>query len=152
MHVQNCYQYWASCWVSGVILKGRANSDSECVLVQTLSSLALVFALHHYKPTPLYVMDEINAALGKLPQYLQIDLWITIAYLASAFSSTVVLNQPRRLTLYFYMPILWTAYFIYILGCHFDEYFSWLQILKTCQSWVIISRREQKTPSLLSSG
>lgn len=31
---------------------------------QTLSSLALVFALHHYKPTPLYVMDEIDAALG----------------------------------------------------------------------------------------
>merc|ERR1711998_93960 len=30
---------------------------------RTLSSLALVFALHHYKPTPLYVMDEIDAAL-----------------------------------------------------------------------------------------
>ena len=32
---------------------------------KTLASLALVFALHHYKPTPLYVMDEIDAALGK---------------------------------------------------------------------------------------
>jgi hypothetical protein len=30
---------------------------------QTLSSLALVFALHHFKPTPLYFMDEIDAAL-----------------------------------------------------------------------------------------
>lgn len=32
---------------------------------KTLSSLSLVFALHHYKPTPLYVMDEIDAALGE---------------------------------------------------------------------------------------
>ncbi|EHB14961.1 Structural maintenance of chromosomes protein 4 [Heterocephalus glaber] len=30
---------------------------------KTLSSLALVFALHRYKPTPLYFMDEIDAAL-----------------------------------------------------------------------------------------
>ena len=30
---------------------------------KTLSSLALVFALHHYKPSPVYFMDEIDAAL-----------------------------------------------------------------------------------------
>lgn len=30
---------------------------------KTLSSLSLIFALHHYKPTPIYVMDEIDAAL-----------------------------------------------------------------------------------------
>lgn len=30
---------------------------------KTLSSLALVFALHYYNPTPLYILDEIDAAL-----------------------------------------------------------------------------------------
>jgi ATPase subunit of ABC transporter with duplicated ATPase domains len=30
---------------------------------RTLASLALIFALHYYKPTPIYVMDEIDAAL-----------------------------------------------------------------------------------------
>jgi len=30
---------------------------------KTLASLSLVFALHHFRPTPLYFMDEIDAAL-----------------------------------------------------------------------------------------
>ncbi|CDW77228.1 structural maintenance of chromosomes protein [Stylonychia lemnae] len=30
---------------------------------KTISSLSLIFALHHYKPSPLYCMDEIDAAL-----------------------------------------------------------------------------------------
>jgi structural maintenance of chromosome 4 len=30
---------------------------------KTLSSLALVFALHYYKPNFVYFMDEIDAAL-----------------------------------------------------------------------------------------
>jgi structural maintenance of chromosome 4 len=30
---------------------------------QTLSSLSLVFALHHFRPNPLYILDEIDAAL-----------------------------------------------------------------------------------------
>jgi structural maintenance of chromosome 4 len=30
---------------------------------KTLCSLALIFALHAYKPNPLYFMDEIDAAL-----------------------------------------------------------------------------------------
>ncbi|KVI02569.1 RecF/RecN/SMC [Cynara cardunculus var. scolymus] len=44
---------------------GEKVSPQQCYLLPffTLSSLALVFALHHYKPTPLYVMDEIDAAL-----------------------------------------------------------------------------------------
>lgn len=30
---------------------------------KTLASLCFVFAMHHFRPTPLYVMDEIDAAL-----------------------------------------------------------------------------------------
>ncbi len=30
---------------------------------KTLSSLSLIFALHLFKPSPLYCMDEIDAAL-----------------------------------------------------------------------------------------
>ena len=30
---------------------------------KTLASLSLIFSLHYYKPTPLYFMDEIDAAL-----------------------------------------------------------------------------------------
>ena len=42
-------------WVGGCVYMSKST--------QTLSSLALVFALHTYKPTPLYFMDEIDAAL-----------------------------------------------------------------------------------------
>lgn len=48
-----------------ILISGILTSSDEPFVLQTLSSLALVFALHHYKPTPLYVMDEIDAALGK---------------------------------------------------------------------------------------
>ena len=54
--------HWLCCSIWPLML--RPYNVVWFCCIQTLSSLALVFALHHYKPTPLYVMDEIDAALG----------------------------------------------------------------------------------------
>ena len=62
---------WA-CHAQGIVFSVRPPKKSWKNIAnlsggeKTLSSLSLVFALHHYKPTPLYVMDEIDAALGAL--------------------------------------------------------------------------------------
>ena len=48
---------------------------------KTLSSLALVFALHHYKPTPLYVMDEIDAALDFRNVSIRLRDWVMFVLL-----------------------------------------------------------------------
>ncbi len=60
----------AACLLQGIVFSVRPPHKSWKNIAnlsggeKTLSSLSLVFALHHYKPTPLYVMDEIDAALG----------------------------------------------------------------------------------------
>ena len=53
----------------GIILTVRPNKKSWKYIYnlsggeRTLSSLSLIFALHQYRPSPLYIMDEIDAAL-----------------------------------------------------------------------------------------
>ncbi|PIO71659.1 RecF/RecN/SMC protein [Teladorsagia circumcincta] len=57
---------------------------------KTLASLSLVFALHHYRPTPLYVMDEIDAALD----FKNVSI---IAHYIKTFDRTqnVVVDPPQ---------------------------------------------------------
>lgn len=56
---------------------------------KTLSSLALVFALHHYKPTPLYFMDEIDAALDfKNVSIVALYIYVSSLVLGGASSSS----------------------------------------------------------------
>lgn len=55
---------------------------------KTLSSLALVFALHHYKPTPLYFMDEIDAALD----FKNVSIVAFYIYVSSSCSRDRVLT------------------------------------------------------------
>ena len=56
-------------FIEGVVFSVRPNKKTWKRISnlsggeKTLSSLALIFALHYYKPSPLYVMDEIDAAL-----------------------------------------------------------------------------------------
>jgi structural maintenance of chromosome 4 len=64
---------------------------------KTLSSLALVFALHHYRPTPLYVMDEIDAALDfrNVSFYHNWLWWIDPDYSRSRLLQTTSKIAPR---------------------------------------------------------
>ncbi|KAL1468517.1 hypothetical protein MTO96_025351 [Rhipicephalus appendiculatus] len=54
---------FVKCGLYGPPKKSWKNISNLSGGEKTLSSLALVFALHYYKPTPFYVMDEIDAAL-----------------------------------------------------------------------------------------
>ncbi|XP_026479392.1 structural maintenance of chromosomes protein 4-like [Ctenocephalides felis] len=56
-------------FTKGVTLNIRPPKKSWRSIMQlsggekTLSSLAFVFAIHHFRPSPMYLMDEIDAAL-----------------------------------------------------------------------------------------
>ncbi|KAI4346601.1 hypothetical protein L6164_007483 [Bauhinia variegata] len=61
---------------------------------KTLSSLSPVFALHHYKPTPLYVMDEIDSApaSGIICLNRRIQLLVFIKLIIAPRASALILQ------------------------------------------------------------
>lgn len=78
---------------------------------KTLASLALIFALHHYKPSPLYIMDEIDAALDfknvsivgnyikqrtRNTQFLIISLRINMYELSEVFTGVYKTNNVSK--------------------------------------------------------
>lgn len=71
---------------------------------KTLSSLALVFALHHYKPTPLYVMDEIDAALDfrNVSLVLFVLLMLPVPHILRALFSSEACTSTFSLVIFCY--------------------------------------------------
>uniref|UniRef100_A0A672M857 Structural maintenance of chromosomes protein 4-like n=1 Tax=Sinocyclocheilus grahami TaxID=75366 RepID=A0A672M857_SINGR len=64
---------------------------------KTLSSLALVFALHHFKPTPLYFMDEIDAALDfKNVSIVACYIYSNMSNIYSVFLQSVLLQLKQE--------------------------------------------------------
>ena len=64
---------------------------------KTISSLALVFALHYYRPTPLYFMDEIDAALDFK------NVGTVAAYIKQRTQNAQVINiLPYLFLVYYY--------------------------------------------------
>ena len=47
----------------GIIIITITTTNNRNKKIITITIITKVFALHHFKPTPLYVMDEIDAAL-----------------------------------------------------------------------------------------
>ena len=72
---------------------------------KTLSSLSLVFALHHFRPTPLYVMDEIDAALGETrDSNRRSDCLSLCKYILSSGHATLA-RRDHRTHQYVVLPI-----------------------------------------------
>ena len=55
---------------------------------KTISSIALIFALHLYKPNPIYVLDEIDAALD----YHNVDLIVNFIRSKALFAQFIIVS------------------------------------------------------------
>lgn len=67
---------------------------------KTLSSLSLVFALHEFRATPIYVMDEIDAALdfknvSIIAHYIKVNIFFILIYFSFGFIFYLILFKER---------------------------------------------------------
>lgn len=75
---------------------------------KTLSSLALVFALHHFKPTPLYFMDEIDAALD----FKNVSIVACYIYVSTLTCLHPTLTSDQACSPWWTHGVLWNVAFI----------------------------------------
>lgn len=101
-------------FTEGIVFSVRPPKKSWKVITnlsggeKTLSSLALVFALHYYKPSPLYFMDEIDAALdfknvSIVANYINVSFLFSVQLLFNIYQ-TILSGTYKERSVHHHFP------------------------------------------------